>query len=66
MLALIQDLPFFGIAMSGLLEGEKHDDRQIMLVNMLMDEDDDGWLMRIILAKTEQHDTGVGEGGWKC
>ena len=28
---------------------------------MLMDEDDDGWLMRIILAKTEQHDTG----GWK-
>ena len=26
--------------------------------NMLMDEDDDGW---IILAKTEQHDTE----GWK-
>ena len=38
----------------------------LIMNNMLIDEDDDGWLMRIILAKTKQHDTGVGEGGWKC
>ena len=24
-----------------------------------------GWLMRIILARTKQHDTGLGEGGWE-